>query len=198
MSYPFDYDDNKISSSKNSDEIAQQTKEGFGMDDFPQKYFNDYTMEPADPKENTIQYIKNAIGQNETEITEVAKLFFSEKNILLINKKLVLKVFEVSKNTVKIPFQSRDDLLVIMRYIYISYSQNLSKKIERQVAELNCRVVKEIMPSILSNIDQYMKYLKEIEKNETNKRELNELPKSTKMTRGTVELPPMSDIYQKK
>ena len=82
MSYPFDYDDNKISSSKNSDEIAQQTKEGFGMDDFPQKYFNDYTMEPADPKENTIQYIKNAIGQNETEITEVAKLFFSEKNIL--------------------------------------------------------------------------------------------------------------------
>jgi len=194
MSYPFDYNDDKNSDNKN----PSQVKEEFGMEDFPQKYFNDYSMQPANPEENTTQYIKNAIGQNETEITEVAKVFFSENNILLINKKLVLKVFEVSKNTVKIPFQSRDDLLVIMRYIYISYSQNLNKKVERQVAELNCRVVKEIMPSILSNIDQYMKYLKEIEKNETNKRELNELPKSTKMTRGTVELPAMSDIYSKK
>tara|TARA_X000000950_G_scaffold287462_2_gene399786 strand:- start:465 stop:1052 length:588 start_codon:yes stop_codon:yes gene_type:complete len=195
MSYPFDYNEDKKIASQSNPSLV---KEEFGMEDLPQKYFNDYSMQPANPEENTIQYIKNAIGQNETEITEVAKVFFSENNILLINRKLVLKVFEVSKNTVKIPFQSRDDLLVIMRYIYISYSQNLNKKVERQVAELNCRVVKEIMPSILSNIDQYMKYLKEIEKNETNKRELNELPKSTKMTRGTVELPAMSDIYSKK
>jgi hypothetical protein len=42
-----------------------------------------------------------------------------------------------------------------------------------------------------------MIYLEEIEKNEKDNRQINDLPVSTKLTRGTTELPAMSDIFMK-
>lgn len=169
----------------------------FNPREFPINYFSDYGETPVNADENTKQYVKNVLGQNENHMSEVALLFFSDKNIEIINKELVLRVFESTGGNVKIPFQSKDDLLVIMRFIYISHAKNLKKDIKKQVYKLNCRVINEILPNLLSEVESNLNYLNEIEKNENEGREINQLPVSTKMTRGTLELPSMSDIFMK-
>ena len=135
--------------------------------------------------------------QNENDMSKVALLFFSDNNLELINKELVLRVFDYTNSKVKIPFQSRNDMLLVMRFIYVTYAKNLEKDINKQVYKLNCRVVNEIFPKLISEIKSYMLYLEEIERNEKDSRQINELPISTKLTRGTKELPAMSDIYMK-
>ena len=169
----------------------------FNPRDFPVNYFSDYGKTPVDPKENTKSFIKNAIGENESSMSKVALKFFSDGNIEIINKELVLRMFEYTKKSVKIPFQSKDDLLIVMRYIYKTHAQNLKKDIDKQVYNLNCKVVKEIFPALVSNVEAYIKYIQEIEKDENNEREINTLPVSTKMTKGTMELPAMSDSFMK-
>jgi hypothetical protein len=169
----------------------------FNPREFPVNYFSDYGKNPIDPKENTKSFIKNVIGQNETDMSKVALLFFSDENLELINKELVIRVFEYTNNKVKIPFQSKNDMLLVMRYIYVTYAKNLEKDIEKQVYKLNCRVVTELFPKLVSEIRSYMLYLEEIERNEKQDRQINDLPISTKLTRGTRELPAMSDVFMK-
>ena len=169
----------------------------FNPREFPFNYFSDYGKTPVDPKENTKSFIKNVIGQNENDMSKVAILFFSDSNLELINKELVLRVFYFTNNKVKIPFQSRNDMLLVMRFIYVTYAKNLEKDVEKQVYKLNCKVINEIFPKLISEVKSYMLYLEEIERNEKESRQINELPISTKLTRGTKELPAMSDIYMK-
>ena len=83
------------------------------------------------------------------------------------------------------------------KHIYVTYALNQENDIEKQVYKLNCRVVGEILPSLISEVQSYMIYLEELEKNEKENRQINDLPVSTKMTRGTTELPAMSDIFMK-
>tara|TARA_E500000178_G_C17019715_1_gene754902 strand:+ start:1165 stop:1683 length:519 start_codon:yes stop_codon:yes gene_type:complete len=169
----------------------------FNPREFPVNYFSDYGKTPVDPKENTKSFIKNVVGQNENDMSKVAIMFFSDENLEIINKNLVLRVFEFTDKKVQIPFQSRNDLLVVMNHTYVNYAMNLENDIEKQVYKLNCRVVNEILPSLISEVKSYMLYLEEIEKNEKENRQINDLPISTKLTRGTTELPAMSDIFMK-
>ena len=169
----------------------------FNPREFPVNYFSDYGKTPVDPRENTKSFIKNVLGQNENDMSKVAIHFFSDKNLEIVNKNLVLRIFEYTNKKVQIPFQSRNDLLVVMKHIYVTYALNQENDIEKQVYKLNCRVVGEILPSLISEVQSYMIYLEELEKNEKENRQINDLPVSTKMTRGTTELPAMSDIFMK-
>lgn len=49
-----------------------------------------------------------------------------------------------------------------MRYVFIEYSRNLPFKIEDQIKDLNCRVVGEILPQVISSVDQKIGYLRDI------------------------------------
>ena len=142
----------------------------FNPREFPVNYFSDYGKTPVDPKENTKSFIKNVVGQNENDMSKVAIMFFSDENLEIINKNLVLRVFEFTDKKVQIPFQSRNDLLVVMNHTYVNYAKNLENDIEKQVYKLNCRVVNEILPSLISEVKSYMLYLEEIEKNEKENR----------------------------
>ena len=50
-----------------------------------------------------------------------------------------------------------------MRYIFIEYSRNLPYNINNQIKNLNYQVVSEILPTVISNIDQKLGYLKDIQ-----------------------------------
>jgi len=49
-----------------------------------------------------------------------------------------------------------------MRYVFIEYSKNLPYEIKEQVSELNCRVISEILPTVISNVDQKVGYMRDI------------------------------------
>ena len=160
-----------------------------GTTDFKNYEYNESTL--------LVQFIKNSVGLNENEITDVAFSFFDNKNIEIINKTIVLYIFEKSNKKVLVPFQSKDDLLVVMRTVFLRDAKNNKKNIKCQVDELNSIVLKEIMPSIITNVEQYINYIKEINSIEKQERKINDLPVSTKINRGSIELPAMTDAYFK-
>ena len=163
----------------------------FDIKQLPIAYFN----ENKNSEELRDQFIKNTIKQSEECISDLAKYFFSDCNIEIINKQIVLKVYNITNKKYFIGFQSKDNLLIVMRYIWIQYSKNLDFKIKEQITELNNMVVEDILPNIITNIEQYYGYLKDYEDRENSKFKVNDLPVSTKMTRGTTELPSMSETF---
>ena len=152
-----------------------------------------YFEKEINKKESNNELIKNTLGQTECEITKLQAIFYSDENIKIINNLLRKKIYYASDKKYNLMDQNKQSLLIIMRWIWSMYSRNLDFKIKEQINNLNCKVVDEILPQVLSNIEQYFQYLKDYEKAEESKFEVNLLPVSTKVTRGTTELPAMSE-----
>lgn len=110
------------------------------------------------------QMIKNMTKTTECNITDIEALFFSDENIELINKQLILAVWKRSKKQYKIGFQDKNKLLIVMRYIYLEYARNLPYNFAEQINELNCIVVGEIAPIVITNFEQKLGYLRDIER----------------------------------
>lgn len=62
-----------------------------------------------------------------------------------------------------------------MRYVFIENAKHLPYNLKGQINELNCNVVGEVLPSIITNFEQKLGYLRDIEK----RGELPPLPKSS-------------------
>ena len=163
----------------------------FNINEMPIAYFS----ESKDKEELKRQFIKNTLMQSEEAITQLAMLFFSDENIDLINKQLVLNIYKATNKKYKIPFQDKDKLLIVMRYVWIEYSKNLDFDYKEQIKKLNCFVVYEISPNIITNIEQQIGYEKKLEMEEKSKFKVNTLPQSTRMSRGVVELPATSGTF---
>lgn len=131
----------------------------FDFEEFPIGYFSDNI------KGNLLrkQLIKNQLKISECNVGELEKTFFSKENIDLINKQLILSVYNTTNKEFLIPSQKEADLFIVMRYVFIEYSRNLPYDINNQIKNLNYRVVNEILPTVISNIDQKLGYLKDIQ-----------------------------------
>lgn len=158
-------------------------KKKFDLHDMPQAYFSGNIS--AD--NNRKQLIKNMFKQPECDINTVTNLFFSNENIDLINKQLVLKVYKL-KN-IKIPFQKKEDLIVVMRFVYDKDAKHLPYRIKEQIKNLNCSVVNEILPNILTGIEQNIEYLRTLDK------PLNPIPPPINVNNLGKTLPSISSLF---
>ena len=145
------------------------TNKKFDFHDLPVAFFSDNIK--ANEMRN--QVIKNQVRISECEQGDLENTFFSDENIELINKQLILKVFK--KTQIKITPQSKNDLTIVMRYVFIEYAKHLPYDISGQIRELNCKVVGELFPSIISQVEQRIEYLRVINK----PRQLVPLPTNT-------------------
>tara|TARA_B100000035_G_scaffold154969_1_gene132005 strand:+ start:88 stop:672 length:585 start_codon:yes stop_codon:yes gene_type:complete len=94
------------------------------------------------------------------EETLLSKYFFSDENVMNIQKIIRYEFFQEKKD--KIDFQSNIILLTIMRGIYLKYSNSADKtleKIKTQIQKLNGLVVQYSLSKIYSNYDMYQHYL---------------------------------------
>ena len=94
------------------------------------------------------------------------KLYFCQSNIDLLQDSIIEGVFKVSNGT-KISKQSEDELLIIMRSIYLQHSKNQPNNIQQQIHELNKLVLEYCIPNIHSSIKQYKGYINDITKQQT-------------------------------
>ena len=116
------------------------------------------------PNANAVrnQLIKNQVRISECEQGELETIFFSDENIVLINRQLILSIFNKTNGKIKISDQSKEQLIIVMRYVFLEHARHLPYDIKGQIKELNCRVVGEILPSIMTNATQRINYLDEI------------------------------------
>jgi len=118
---------------------------------------------------NTRYLFKNLYGD-----TLLTSLFFSKENIENLQKIIRYVVHRESKYT--IDNQSYKELMIIMRSIFLEHSahpplieENMSEarkeelrgQYTREVRRLNDLVVNEVVPKVLSQMQQYFDYLRD-------------------------------------
>jgi hypothetical protein len=159
-------------------------KKTFELNELPSAYFCD------NEKSNDLrkEMIKNQLRISENNQTELESIFFCDKNIDLINKLLILAVFKKSNGLYKISYQDKKSLIIVMRYIFLEYALHLPYDIDKQIYQLNKKVVMDILPNVLTNISQKIDYLKEI----NSPRQLLPLPINVKNNNRNL---PSSFIY---
>ena len=113
--------------------------------------------------ENSYNYTDDAIKNIHSE-SPVASLFFSEHNTNILQDGIRYSVFSQTTPNKVIERQSKNELLIIMRSIYLQYSRNLQTNVVEQVRTLNARVIDYAVPTILREMTQFTNYKNDISK----------------------------------
>ena len=92
----------------------------------------------------------------------VSDLFFSEENIEALQSGLRYSVYRESGGTIVIGNQSRDELSIIMRSLYLTDGVNLPFNTLEQVRTLNGKVLEFCVPRVLAEARAASKYLYDI------------------------------------
>ncbi|AZL89371.1 hypothetical protein QKC54_gp0457 [Megavirus baoshan] len=127
--------------------------------------------------------------ENQIE-NKISKLFFSPKNIDLIQKQIIYNVFQETNGEYLIEKQNEADLVVVMRSIYYQYCKHLPDNVTGQILQLNNLVVDEVTPDIVSEIKAHFGYLDRA----FGKFEPMDRPQNVSNT-GTKTLPSITNIY---
>ena len=88
--------------------------------------------------------------------------FFSPANFQIIQNKIRRDVFDRTNGECLVDEQPIEQLILVMRSIYLQYGRNLPTQISQQVAELNDYVAEFIVPKIISESSMYLKYMHDI------------------------------------
>ena len=114
-------------------------KKNIQLTDFPFLFLQDH----VNGSEIRKQAKDRTISKNPSKVTSennlLSNVFFSKENIELINKKIVLEVFKITK--IKIPLQNVETLFNVMVDVYHNYARNLPFKIKSQIKDLDAKVV---------------------------------------------------------
>ena len=131
---------------------------------YPENYYNilDYKISPD------TETLKNCNTQNQLkgilDETLLSNTFFSVDNIQNIQNMIRYYFFQ-EKNEI-ISEQSNNELLTIMRGIYLKYSNseaNTINIIKTEVIELNKIIVEYSLKQIYINYDNYNRYINDLE-----------------------------------
>jgi hypothetical protein len=90
--------------------------------------------------------------------TQLSDTFFSHQNVQILQNGIRAGVFKMSNGQYIIGIQSEDELRIIMRSIFLQYSQNLPTNIKEQIAQLNNFVLDYAVRQVYGEAQGYMKY----------------------------------------
>lgn len=122
------------------------------------KLFSLYDKIGCDSK---VTEYRNPLNGNWHE-NKVSELFFSSKNIQILQNGIIQGVLQGSNGLYNIGPQCTDTLKIIMRSIYLSSAKNLPSNYHKQVDELNRLVLGYSVPQVLGEAKGYMHYLKDV------------------------------------
>ena len=124
---------------------------------FTQKY-KDYTMIQENPETNNIA---DDILKNILEKTPLSEAFFSKKNLDHLQCLIIRLVKERSDGKWLISRQSDNELLTVMRSLFLQYAQHLPFDLKGQLVELNRQVIIDVVPRVLTKIEQHLGYIRD-------------------------------------
>ena len=104
---------------------------------------------------------KNAMVGN-LENTLLSNAFFSAENIQIIQNSIKAGVYHLSNGQHVIGNQDEDTLKIIMRSIFLQFSNNNPNNITQQITDLNKLVTEYCIPNINNEADAYLKYKKDV------------------------------------
>lgn len=97
------------------------------------------------------------------EATPLNRAYFSPANVQIIQNKIRREVYDRSGGEFLIDPQSVDQLMMVMRAIYLQYCRNMPTQIPEQIEELNQMVADWCVPKILAECSMHKTYLRDIQ-----------------------------------
>jgi hypothetical protein len=107
------------------------------------------------------QFAREAII-NVHPTTQLNDLYFSDKNIRILQLGIRNMIANLSQGEFQIGDQSEVELQVIMRAMYLSNAKHLQYDIIGQVRELNKQVIDYCVPRIMEEIRMFKYYKKDV------------------------------------
>jgi len=129
-------------------------------------------IEDSDPNIRFNMTEKIAIKNKATEYRDaitgfeednlLAKLYFSEGNIQIIQNGLRAGVYEMSDTKIIVPPQNLDNLKIIMRSIYLQYAKHsVGQNITQEIEKLNNYVLDYAVKSVYNEAQGYLNYCRD-------------------------------------
>ena len=115
-----------------------------------------FSMMDRIPINTNSNYLNSLTGNFER--SKLSDLFFSKQNIQNIQNLLITGVYKKSNSQIMIDKQPEDNIVIVMRSMYLQYSKNLDTKLNEQVNELNSYVLNFCIPKVYSEAVAYLKY----------------------------------------
>lgn len=88
----------------------------------------------------------------------LSKVFFSAENVQILQNGIRAGVYEMSEKKFVIAPQNVDTLKIVMRSIYLQYSEHREHDVTGQVERLNNLVLNYCIPTVFSEAIGYQKY----------------------------------------
>jgi hypothetical protein len=94
--------------------------------------------------------------------TPLNSLFFSEFNQDVVNRGIREMYFR--NYGAKIDYQNKNDVLTLMRSVFIANSANPYGNVKEQVRFMNGRVIEQAVSQIVTGLNQYIGYMRDMRK----------------------------------
>uniref|UniRef100_A0A6C0HSZ7 Minor capsid protein P8 central region domain-containing protein n=1 Tax=viral metagenome TaxID=1070528 RepID=A0A6C0HSZ7_9ZZZZ len=88
----------------------------------------------------------------------LSKVFFSAENVQILQNGIRAGVYEMSEKKFVIAPQNVDTLKIVMRSIYLQYSEHQEYDVTGQIERLNNLVLNYCVPTVFSEAIGYQKY----------------------------------------
>lgn len=150
--------------------------------------FGDIKMYDQTPVKN---YARTALAGIQ-EVSTLSYLYFSSENIAEVQKLIRYNVYANTEKKYVIDNQDETELLIVMRGVYLEFSKVYSdpEKIRKEIKRLDILVVNEILPDLISNLEQYLGYLRD----SLNTYTLLDRPENPSIKGKSTELRSVSDV----
>jgi hypothetical protein len=95
--------------------------------------------------------------------TPLNQAYFSPANVQIVQNKIRKEVYDKSRNDFLVDEQSVDELLIVMRAMYLQYGKNQPTRIPQQISDLNQLVADWCVPKIIAECSMHKTYLYDIQ-----------------------------------
>jgi|TARA_B110000285_G_C14965695_1_gene533975 hypothetical protein len=99
--------------------------------------------------------------------SKLSNLYFSQANIDYLQNDIIRQVFEKSDGKYRINKQNEDELVIVMKSIFLQNARNNDNDLQYQIDELNKLVLGYCVNNVYVNLLQYVKYIDDITKETT-------------------------------
>lgn len=116
-----------------------------------------------DYRQKTVQSEADDAIRGNVLPTPLNQTFFSPANVQIVQNKLRREVYDRSGGEFLIDNQSVEELLTVMRAMYLQYGKNQPTRIREQIEELNQIVADWAVPKIVAECSMHKTYLHDIQ-----------------------------------
>lgn len=115
-----------------------------------------FSMMDQIPVNTNTNYLNSLTGNFER--SRLSDTYFSQKNIQIIQNGIRKGVYDRSNKQILVDNQPQDQIVTVMRSMYLQYSKNLETDIPKQIEQLNKYVLSYCINNVYNEAVAYLKY----------------------------------------